>query len=151
MAVLTFQYAVSLTVATAWSSDILITEVLLTFRAYHRTFYGVKTVNRDCGSWVWPAGDSDGLLWVFEEGGQLKVWQEHRQAPYVPLGRPAYEIEHVIGYYQSEADSSYVGVKWKDYESPTWELEEDIDRVLGWDLRHTVGPGSPAWNTNFLA
>ena len=32
----------------------------------------------------------------------------------------------LIGYYRSVSGNVFVGVKWRGYECPTWELEDDL-------------------------
>ncbi|KAF4964718.1 hypothetical protein FSARC_7379 [Fusarium sarcochroum] len=137
------------TVKTAWSPDIVVTDVLLTFQTGSQVFYGVKTINTERSCWVWP--DTDGLLWVIDGGDQLRTWQEDRQGPYIPYGRPAYEIEHVIGYYHSETGNTYAGIKWKGYTCPTWEAEAEVDRLLFSDTMAIEGFPSPYLMTGVYA
>jgi hypothetical protein len=91
-----------------------------------RTFYGVRVENLDQTGWDWL--DRDGLLWVFDNGQHLEIWQESRQRPRVVDGIPDCGIERIVGHYQDESGRVYYGVKWLNYESPSWELEEDLER-----------------------
>ncbi|CAM1503404.1 Fc.00g081800.m01.CDS01 [Cosmosporella sp. VM-42] len=119
------------TVHTAWSAQVIVEEVLLALKTDDRTFYGVRTTNRDHRPWIWPRPHLDGLLWVVEDGLRLWVWQECRQAPWIGCGEGADGVEQIVGQHrQPDTGLTYVGVKWKGYECPTWELESEVDQLL---------------------
>ncbi|KAH8659437.1 hypothetical protein BGZ61DRAFT_433541 [Ilyonectria robusta] len=111
-------------VQTAWSSDVIVVEVLMTFTTPNWTFHGIRAANYDWEQWDWPR--SDGLLWVVDDGQRLRLWQDFRQCPNVMQCDSECSVEAVIGYYQSDTGNNYVAVKWQDYECPTWELESDL-------------------------
>ncbi|KAH8655519.1 hypothetical protein BX600DRAFT_385289 [Xylariales sp. PMI_506] len=111
-------------VQTVWSSHVIIVQVLYSLKARNETFHGVKveTLNYESGHPLYY----DGLLWVVEDGGNLRIWQECRQSPWITDGEVEGEIEEIIGHYESDTGSVYYAIKWMDYECPTWELEEDV-------------------------
>lgn len=111
-------------VHTPWSSTVTITEVLYSVAISRWIFHGVRAVNVDSHVRDWP--DVETLLWVFDDGCQLKPWQETRQRPRFTEEESSYEVETSIGSYRSISGNVYVGVKWRGYESPTWELEDDL-------------------------
>jgi hypothetical protein len=107
-------------VQTAWSSKVAILEVLYSFRTSHQTIFGVRAETLDQKS------DHHGLLWVRKDSRGFQLWQECRQRPYIIDGESDYEIEEILGHYETESGTVYYAVKWIDYECPTWELEDDL-------------------------
>lgn len=111
-------------VHTPWSIKVAIVEVLISVKIATRTFHGVRAVNTDRESWDWL--DVENLLWVYDTGCGLHLWQQIKQRPFVFDESRKYKIEGIVGEYQSAAGNAYVGVKWRGYECPTWELEDDL-------------------------
>ncbi|KAH7115701.1 hypothetical protein EDB81DRAFT_655755 [Dactylonectria macrodidyma] len=111
-------------VQTTWSQNVLVIEVILTFKTSNRTFHGIRAVNDDWGLWDWPRVEN--LLWVVDDGHRLRQWQESRQPPHVMESDSECIVEEVIGYYKADSGHEYVAIKWQDYECPTWELESDL-------------------------
>lgn len=110
-------------VRTAWSSQVNIVEVLLSVRVSHWVFHGVRAETTDT-LLDWPTVES--LLWVFEDGGDFKVYQDIQYfPPQVDDGDLDRQIEAILGHYQLAGDT-YIAVKWQGHYCPTWELEEDI-------------------------
>ena len=111
-------------VRTAWSSNVVILQVLYSLRTPNQIFHGVKvdTLDQEVGA----STDGNGLLWVAEDSQGLRVWQECRQRPFILDGEIEYEIEEIVGHYEAQTGSVYYAVKWSDYECPTWELEDNL-------------------------
>ncbi|KAK4206201.1 hypothetical protein QBC37DRAFT_301271 [Rhypophila decipiens] len=109
-------------VQTAWSSNVVILQVLYTVTTLDRKFHGVIVENPVQAR---GASATDDLLWVFDDSCGLRVWQECRQRPFITEGEYG-EIEQVFGHYENPTGSVYYAVKWTDYECPTWELEDDL-------------------------
>jgi hypothetical protein len=107
-------------IRTAWSSKVAILEVLFSFGTSYRTFLGVRAETLDRKS------DHDELLWVCKDSQGFQLWQECRQRPYIIDGESDYEIEQILGHYESQSGDIHYAVKWIDYECPTWELEDDL-------------------------
>lgn len=110
-------------VYTPWSSAVTVMEVLYSVQVDRWIFHGVKVVNKD--QLLWDLPEVDNLLWVFDDGRQLKTWQGISQRPRFD-DESEYEIEASIGYHRSVSGNVFVGVKWRGYECPTWELENDL-------------------------
>ena len=117
---------VGLFIKTEWSSRLVILEVLYTIKKLGRTFYGVRFENLDekTGDWL----QTEGPLWVYKEGRDIRIWQECRQRPRFIEGEPeSDEIRKIIGHYYSQTGLVYYAIMWAEYMCPTWELEEDLD------------------------
>lgn len=110
-------------VQTAWSSSVVILQVLYTIKTPDRIFHGAIVENLDQAS---GTSATDNLLWVVDDSYGLRMWQECRQRPFITQGEYGYEIEEVFGHYETQTGSVYYAVKWVDYECPTWELEDDL-------------------------
>lgn len=110
-------------VLTPWSNQVTVVEVIFSINVDTSTFHGVRTKNLDMSrDWL----DSESLLWVVEEGRGLRLWQGFEQSPYLMNGDGQYEIDFVVGGYQSSAGSNYFGVKWLGYPCPTWVSEDEL-------------------------
>jgi hypothetical protein len=96
-------------IETPWSSRIIVVEVLFTVRTSKWTFHGIRAVNAERCAWDWP--ELENLLWVFDDGHGLRLWEECRQRPHTSDGQSTHEIESIIGYYQSATGNIYTGVK----------------------------------------
>ncbi|KAK2038267.1 hypothetical protein LY76DRAFT_515722 [Colletotrichum caudatum] len=107
-----------------WSSHIVVRRVVCTMQSGKRMFFGVLAQNQEPQLWNWP--DSDMLLWVFDDGQRVKVWQEGAQRPHIVEGQCGYVLDSVVGHYEATNGAVYYGVKWAGYECPTWELESDL-------------------------
>ncbi|KAI9155793.1 hypothetical protein HJFPF1_08382 [Paramyrothecium foliicola] len=114
-------------IETPWSSQIIVVEVLFTVRTSKWTFHGIRAVNAERRAWDWP--ELENLLWVFDDGHGLRLWEEFHQRPHTSDGRSTHEIESIIGYYQSATGNIYTGVKWHDYDCPTWEFDDEIQNI----------------------
>jgi hypothetical protein len=110
---------------TPWSPMVTVKEVLATIEVSGWKFYGVLVENRDPQFWDWL--DTECLLWAFDDGQSLRLWQDPQPKPLKSVEQPANEIEKIIGHHQSSKGDHYVAVKWKDRISPTWEMEQDLD------------------------
>lgn len=107
-------------VRAAWSSKVAILEVLYSLKTSNQIFLGVRGETLD------PQSDHHGLLWVSKDSQGFQVWQECRQRPFIMEGESEYEIEEILGHYETQTGAVYYAVKWFDYECPTWELEDDL-------------------------
>jgi hypothetical protein len=107
-------------VRTAWSSNVTILQVLYTYRTSTHTFLGVRTET------LQQKSDHHSLLWVVKDGQGFRVWQECRQRPFIINGESEFEIQGIIGHYETQTGAVYYAVKWIHYECPTWELEDDL-------------------------
>lgn len=121
-------------VETTWSLHVTVVEVLISVQVSRCVFHGVRTETTD-PQWDWP--DVESLLWVFDDGTGLRLWQDFQQQPRVADGRAAFPVETILGNYQSPSGNVYLSVKWRGYDCPTWELEEDMEHhlqleTLGW-------------------
>lgn len=110
-------------VLTPWSNQVTVVEVLYSINVDNSTFHGVRTKNQDM-SWDWL--DPESLLWVVEKGRELRLWQGFEQSPYAMNREVRYEIDVVVGGYQSSAGYNYFGVKWRGYPCPTWVSEDEL-------------------------
>lgn len=90
-------------------------------------FHGVRTETTD-ERWDWP--DVESLLWVFDDGIGLRLWQDFQYQPRVADGGAAFAVETILGDYESLSGNVYLGVKWRGYDCLTWELEEDMEHQL---------------------
>lgn len=111
-------------VRTAWSTQVVVTEIIRSVNISGRTFYGVKVETRDSLGLDWP--DPKGLLWVFDDGHGFRIWEEFQHRPLSTQVEPSPIIENIIGYHEMDG-IMYFGIKWMEYGSPTWELESDLD------------------------
>ncbi|KAJ3497419.1 hypothetical protein NLG97_g1924 [Lecanicillium saksenae] len=116
-------------IKTPWSDQVVVLDVLYSVKASQSVFHGVRAMNTDL-RWDWP--DVVHFLWVLEQDNDddLKLAPEWQQPPRIINGELPCDIEFVIGDYQSAAGNTYLAVKWRGYDCPTWELEED---VTTWD------------------
>ncbi|KAK3933477.1 hypothetical protein QBC46DRAFT_368726 [Diplogelasinospora grovesii] len=111
-------------VRTGWSSHVVVVQVLYTLWKPELIFHGVRVENLDGDFRNWPY--TEGLLWVLEDGQELRIWQECRQRPRIIDGEADCEIEEIVGHYQAQSGPVYYAIKWVGYECPTWELEDDL-------------------------
>ena len=112
-------------IKTDWSSQLVIIEVLYTVENLVRTFHGVRFKNLEKKTEDWP--QDEGLLWVYNEGHIVRIWQECRQRPRFIEGEPDCEIREIVGHYYTQTGLVYYAILWMEYECPTWELEENLD------------------------
>ncbi|KAH7113525.1 hypothetical protein EDB81DRAFT_669985 [Dactylonectria macrodidyma] len=112
-------------IETPWSSSVAVREVLAATEISGWKFYGVRVENKDQRHWDWL--DAECLLWVFDDGGGLRMWQEPGPRPLLGVDEPTQRVEQIIGHYQSRNGMSYVAIKWKDSISPTWEIEQGLE------------------------
>lgn len=111
-------------IQTAWSPSATIIDVVMSVQIGFKTFLGVKTntitdLKRD---WV----EEEGLLWVIDDGDELKACEELQSQPRVTTSEMDLGIEYVIGDCTSSSGKTYLAVKWRGYEYPTWEEEDDL-------------------------
>lgn len=112
-----------------WCRQVMVDDVLLTFKAGERTFYGVKGVEAEEDfRWDWP--HLENLFWVQEDSEKLSWWQDIHQRPRISESTLPCDIEAILGHYQSSNSIIHVGVKWKGHDCPTWELEDEIADVV---------------------
>lgn len=128
-------------VETAWSLHVSVLEVLFSVQVCGWVFHGVRTETSD-EQWDWP--DIDSLLWVFDDGTGLRLWQDFQHQPRVADDGASFEVEAILGDYRSPSGNVYLGVKWRGYDCPTWELEEDMEhhlqlQTLGWSTMRDEG------------
>ncbi|KAI9146679.1 hypothetical protein HJFPF1_13584 [Paramyrothecium foliicola] len=152
-------------IETPWSSHIVVVDVLFTIKTSKWTFHGVRAANTKRRAWDWP--ELEHLLWVFDDGRGLRLWEDCHQRPYTSDGQSTHEIESIIGYYQSATGNIYTGVKWRDYDCPTWEFDEEIQDiqmdvidsfsdehtllfVLAYLVAHLVSSSSSQWSDHPL-
>lgn len=116
-------------IKTPWSDHVVVLDVLYSVKVAESVFHGVRAVNTDL-QWDWP--DIIHFLWVLEPDNDddLKLAPEWDQPPRMMDHELPCGIELVIGDYQSTAGNTYLAVKWRDYDCPTWELEDD---VIAWE------------------
>lgn len=107
-------------IATPWSSNVILLEILLIHHNVVGTFYGIRSETRDRQGWPLV---SKNPLWVYDDNKTLRIWQEIRQCPRT---QDLDKIETIIGHFESDAGDIYYAVKWSEYACPTWELEEDL-------------------------
>ncbi|KAH6972685.1 hypothetical protein EDB80DRAFT_596084 [Ilyonectria destructans] len=112
-------------IETPWSSMVTVEEVIAATEVSDWKFYGVSVENRDQKHWDWL--DTQCLLWVFDDGEDLRIWQDPQQRQPISIEEPVKCVEQIIGHYQSRNGKSYIAVKWKDRVSPTWEIEQDLE------------------------
>lgn len=111
-------------VKTIWSSQVTISHIICTASAAPFTFYGVLTRNLD--RVLDSSQTEDELLWVYNNGTSVSVWQETRQRPLAIEGLTEYEIKGIVGHYELENGRLFYAVKWFERDCPTWELEDDL-------------------------
>jgi hypothetical protein len=113
---------------TAWCSNVVVAEVLLSINVSKRSFYGVRAliINEEFLEWL----TVENLLWVFEDGGKLKVGQDYQSRPRINEAEANFGVEGIIGQYFSSAGNAFVGVKWEGYQCPTWELEDEVSPYI---------------------
>ncbi|KAM3549526.1 hypothetical protein ARSEF4850_008806 [Beauveria asiatica] len=80
------------------------------------------------------------LLWIVEreDDDDLKLapeWEQPSRSVDTELPR---DIELVICDHQSAAGNTYLAVKWRDFDCPTWELEEDFNLYFNLHFHHQV-------------
>ncbi|KJZ68423.1 hypothetical protein HIM_12186 [Hirsutella minnesotensis 3608] len=122
-------------IKTAWSSQVVLVAILYTGTFSGHTFYGVVSETRDNFGLDWPR--DRGLLWVFDDGHGLRLWEQPEQRPLCVRRDQPPDLEQVLGYFELQ-EKTYIGVKWRDYGSPTWELEDDMDDLLTDRCLHVV-------------
>ncbi|KAJ2978966.1 hypothetical protein NQ176_g3528 [Zarea fungicola] len=117
-------------IKTPWSDQVVVVEVLYSVKVSQFIFHSVRAVNKDF-QWDWP--DITSLLWVIErdDDGTLKLAPEWVQPPRISGNEPSCDIELVLGDYQPAAGNTYMAVKWRDHDCPTWELKEDL---MSWEF-----------------
>ncbi|KAJ2973937.1 hypothetical protein NQ176_g6321 [Zarea fungicola] len=117
-------------IQTPWSDQVVVMDVLYSLKGSRTVFHGVRAVNTNL-QWDWP--DIVSLLWVVEQDddGGLKLAPEWEQPPRISVNKLSCDIELVLGDYQSAAGNTYLAVKWRDHDCPTWEREED---VMAWEF-----------------
>jgi hypothetical protein len=120
MLVITDKAYEGLFVRAAWSSRVTILQALYSLTISDQTFLGVKTKTLDHES------DHHGLLWIYKDGENFRVWQECRQRPFVGSFDVEQEIEEILGHHEMENGDVYYAVKWLSYTCPTWESEDDL-------------------------
>ncbi|OHE90472.1 hypothetical protein CORC01_14238 [Colletotrichum orchidophilum] len=107
-----------------WSPCITVRRVICTLQSGDRVFFGVLAENQESQLWSWP--ESDLLLWVFDDGQCVRVWQECAQRPHIVEGQSSHVLESIAGHHEATNGTVLYGVKWAGYECPTWELESDL-------------------------
>lgn len=117
-------------VQAAWSPQVIIIEVILSVSVSQWIFHGVRAETCD-QHWDWL--DVESLLWVFDDGTGLKLWQDFPHRPRMVNGEAAFGVESIVGHYQSASGNAYVGVKWWGYDCPTWELEDEMPLHIHFD------------------
>ncbi|KAL0930294.1 uncharacterized protein CTRU02_212479 [Colletotrichum truncatum] len=112
----------------AWSPLLDVVEVICTFESDGRVFYGVVTEIPHPFVWDWL--DYRQVLWVFDDGDCVKVWQECVDRP--RLSNPAWTscLHSIVGCYETDGGYVLYAVKWDGYACPTWEAEEDMSRYV---------------------
>ncbi|KAK2005423.1 hypothetical protein LZ32DRAFT_571867, partial [Colletotrichum eremochloae] len=105
----------------AWSSRLEIVEVICTATGGGRVFYGVVVEIRDPLVWDWLDGRQ--LLWVFEDTGCIKVWQECVERPRPSTAAWMSRLQRIVGCYETDDGHVLYAVKWDGYACPTWEAE----------------------------
>ena len=70
--------------------------------------------------------DVESLLWVLDTGTELTLWRDFEARPRISNMDSTHRIEAIFGMHQSAGSNVYLGVKWRDYGCPTWELEDEI-------------------------
>jgi hypothetical protein len=114
-------------IKTQWSPSVAVIEVVLSIKVLQHIYYGVRAKYID--KYLWDLPNEESLLWVFDDGHDLRLCQEmHQQGPRIVDDRLQFDIEAVIGSYQNETGNVFLGIKWQDYDYPTWELEDNIIR-----------------------
>ncbi|KAH6645701.1 hypothetical protein BKA67DRAFT_503388, partial [Truncatella angustata] len=106
-------------VETMWSSNVVVSSIICTFQSSQFTFYGILGQNSDRSFEHWQV--SDELLWIYDTGATVSVWQESQQRPNAAEGFVGYEIENIIGHYEFDNGRLFYAVKWSGYNCPTWE------------------------------
>ncbi|KAJ2979271.1 hypothetical protein NQ176_g3357 [Zarea fungicola] len=117
-------------IQTPWSDQVVVMDVLYSLKGSRTVFHGVRAVNTNL-QWDWP--DIVSLLWVVEQDDDttLRLAPEWEQPPRISVDKLSCDIELVLGDYQSAAGNTYLAVKWRDHDCPTWEREED---VMAWEF-----------------
>ena len=110
-------------VRTTWSPEVVILEVLLTIRVSSHIFHGVRAETVDQ---LWDWVDVESLLWVLDTGTELTLWRDFEARPRISNMDSTHRIEAILGMHESAGSNVYLGVKWRDYGCPTWELEDEI-------------------------
>lgn len=114
-------------IETLWSPSVAVTEVLFSVKVSRQLYHGIRASYVDENFWNFPSEES--LLWVFDDGHDLKLCQEmHQQGPRIINDKLQFDIEAIIGTYQSAIGNIFLAVKWQNSDYPTWELEDDIIR-----------------------
>ncbi|WQF76872.1 Putative Chromo-like domain superfamily protein [Colletotrichum destructivum] len=108
----------------AWSSRLDVTDVICTFASGSRVFYGVVAEVPDPLVWDWP--DDRQLLWVYDDGNSVKVWQECVERPRPSNPAWASCLRSIVGCYENDGGNVSYAVRWNGYACPTWEAEEDM-------------------------
>lgn len=100
-------------------------DVLYSLKVSRSVFHGVRAINTDL-QWDWP--EIVNLLWIVEQENDddLKLAPEWKQPSRSIDNELPRDIELVIGEHQSAAGNTYLAVKWRNHDCPTWELEEDV-------------------------
>lgn len=125
-------------IKTLWSPSVAVIEVLFSIKVLQQTYHGIRARYADESFWGLPNEES--LLWVFDDGHDLKLCQEmHQQGPRIINDRLQFNIEAVIGTYQSAVGNVYLAVKWQTCDYPTWELEDDIIRCSDFSNYYEAG------------
>ncbi|KAH6653373.1 hypothetical protein BKA67DRAFT_519113 [Truncatella angustata] len=111
-------------IETTWSSHVTISHIICTVYASPFTFYGVLARNPDR---ILDQGQTnDELLWVYDNGARVSVWQETCQRPVATGDMMDYEMEDIVGHHEYENGRLFYAVKWTGRDCPTWEPEEDL-------------------------
>lgn len=110
-------------VRTPWSSQVVVKETLLSVEIRDQTFHGVRTETHDCLGLDWP--NTTALLWVFDDGEGLRLWEQPRQRPLYNKNEDLPVIQSILCFYET-GGRAYLGIKWEEYDSPTWELETSL-------------------------
>ncbi|KAL0933522.1 uncharacterized protein CTRU02_212485 [Colletotrichum truncatum] len=110
----------------AWSSRLDVVEVICTFERDGRVFYGVISEIPQILVWDWP--DDRQLLWVFDDGDGIRVWQECFERPRPSNPAWASRLQSIVGCCESDGGNVCYAVKWDGYACPTWEAEEDMSK-----------------------
>ncbi|KAM3547321.1 hypothetical protein ARSEF4850_010094 [Beauveria asiatica] len=118
-------------IKTPWSDQVVILDVLYSLKVSRSIFHGIRAINTDL-QWDWP--EIVNLLWIVEreDDDDLKLapeWEQPSRSVDTELPR---DIELVIGDHQSAAGNTYLAVKWRNFDCPTWELEKDVMARIFW-------------------
>ncbi|KDN61851.1 hypothetical protein CSUB01_12683 [Colletotrichum sublineola] len=108
----------------AWSPRLNVARVICAFASDGRLFYGVVAEVPDSLVQDWPDGRQ--LLWVYDDGHSVKVWQECVERPRPSNPAWASCLRSVIGCYENDGGHVSYAVRWDGYACPTWEAEEDM-------------------------